>query len=87
MRPLHEYGKCFHREVDSGKKKKKGVDSITTVQWATSFFKKPTNLIQSHFLSVGRCRKQQLLVFFSYNKLSINYALSVLYGLGEKKRP
>ena len=68
--------------------KKKGVDSITTVQWAASFFKKPTNLIQSHFLSVGRCRKQQpLLVFFRYNKLSINYTLLVLYGLGEKNRP
>lgn len=68
--------------------KKKGVDSITTVEWAASFFKKPTNLIQPHFLSVGRYRKQQLLlVFFRYNKLNINYALLVLYGLGEKKRP
>ena len=49
--------------------------------------KKSTNLIQSHFLSVGRCRKQQLLVLFRYHKLSINYALLVIYGFGEKNRP
>lgn len=74
MRPLHKHGKCFYGKVDSGKK----VGRLPSPQYTGQPFKNKTNLTWSHLfvrLSVPRCKKQQLLLFFRHNKLSINYAL------------